>query len=178
MWEMSPTTFGELTCEGLIALRFLRNSGQIDAVYLHPPPTAADLAQATGQLVATGHRLNEFRPRTTYAELVNSNGSGVVICAGRLGWPMWTKATEFSGNVVWLKSALARSIVRLAYETPNGYDAKTVIVFDLAEQWTVIEKPEVLLAFAAGQHEKISAIGPEPGTDGEYPSSPPSSDQR
>jgi hypothetical protein len=62
---------------------------------------------------------------------------------------MWTRATESGGNVVWLNLALARSIVRLAYETADGYDAKTVIVFDSAEQWTVTEKPETLLAFAA-----------------------------
>jgi hypothetical protein len=69
--------------------------------------------------------------------------------AVRLAMAMWTRATEFGGNVVWLNLALARSIVRLAYETADGYDAKTVIVFDSAEQWTVTEKPEALLAFAA-----------------------------
>jgi hypothetical protein len=61
---------------------------------------------------------------------------------------MWTRATELSGNVVWLNLSLARSIVRLAYETAHGYGAKTVVVFDSSEQWTVIEKPEVLLAAA------------------------------
>jgi hypothetical protein len=64
---------------------------------------------------------------------------------------MWAKATELNGNIVWLNLALARSIVRLAYETANGYDAKTVIVFDANEQWTVIERPETLLAYA-GAH--------------------------
>ena len=66
---------------------------------------------------------------------------------------MWTRATELSGNVVWLNLSLARSIIRLAYETANGYGAKTVIVFDSSEQWTVIEKPEALLA----------AVEPAPG---------------
>jgi len=81
---------------------------------------------------------------------------------------MWIKATETSGNVVWLNLALARSIVRLAYETANGYDAKTVIVFDSSEQWTVIEKPEVLLAFAgvrgvgSGELEVESRLDNEP----------------
>jgi hypothetical protein len=67
---------------------------------------------------------------------------------------MWTKATELNGNIVWLNLALARSIVRLAYEEPKGkYGAKTVVVFDAAEQWTVVERPEVLLSFASARQD-------------------------
>jgi hypothetical protein len=67
---------------------------------------------------------------------------------------MWTKATELNGNIVWLNLALARSIVRLAYEGPKGkYGAKTVVVFDAAEQWTVVERPEVLLSFAGARQD-------------------------
>jgi len=71
---------------------------------------------------------------------------------------MWAKATELNGNIVWLNLALARSIVRIAYETANGYDAKTVVLFDAAEQWTVIERPEALLAFAAAQNDAAGAV--------------------
>ncbi len=67
---------------------------------------------------------------------------------------MWTKATELNGNIVWLNLALARSIVRLAYEEPKGkYGARTVVVFDATEQWTVIERPEVLLSFASARQD-------------------------
>ena len=79
---------------------------------------------------------------------------------------MWTKATELNGNIVWLNLALARSIVRIAYETPNGYDAKTVVVFDAAEQWTVIERPETLLAFAGAQAERTGVVRSEADTEG------------
>jgi hypothetical protein len=85
---------------------------------------------------------------------------------------MWTKATELNGNIVWLNLALARSIVRIAYETPNGYDAKTVVVFDAAEQWTVIERPETLLAFAGAQSDRAGAVQSGADTEGTRKSTP------
>ena len=75
---------------------------------------------------------------------------------------MWAKATELNGNIVWLNLALARSIVRLAYETANGYDAKTVIVFDSNEQWTVIERPETLLAYVGAQFSRSDGATDRP----------------
>lgn len=58
---------------------------------------------------------------------------------------MWIKATEHDGQVIWLNMALARSMVRVV---DAGADAKTVIAFDEADQITVRELPEDLIAKA------------------------------
>jgi hypothetical protein len=72
--------------------------------------------------------------------------------------------------------ALARSIVRLAYEGPKGkYGAKTVIVFDSAEQWTVVERPETLLSFAGAHHDQ-PASAPSRIADERSDASRPESD--
>lgn len=52
---------------------------------------------------------------------------------------MWVKATEATGGgEVYLNLSLARSI--------KGIKEGTIVQFDEADQWTVKEEPELLLA--------------------------------
>jgi hypothetical protein len=60
---------------------------------------------------------------------------------------MWVKATDYTGQVIWLNMALARSIVRVV---DVGTDARTIVCFDEADQHTVRELPEDLIAKAKG----------------------------
>lgn len=59
---------------------------------------------------------------------------------------IWVRARDFEGNFVWLNMALVRSIVRPVDALPGGNEAKTVVCFDEADQITVHETPEFLIA--------------------------------